>query len=125
MPQFDSEPRATTGTRGHAALHRFLVDRMGFIVEDEHRVGVFSIDCYVPEVHAGFEYDGKDFHASTKNRVRDVARDNWILGTAGIPIMRVIDADLKQPGTLFERISGWLEVFEDDLVARRDRERGL
>lgn len=126
MPQLDSSPRATTGSKGHRALHRFLVEVMGFIVEDEYPAGPYSIDCYVEEVHAGFEYDGKDFHSPTKRRRRDEDRDRWILEELGIPIMRVTDEDLLKGNqtTLFELVSGWLEVY-GNIAERRKKERGI
>lgn len=124
MPQFDSSPRDTTGTKGHKRLHRFLVSVMGFIVEDEYPAGPYSIDCYVPEVHAGFEYDGKDFHGSTKQKARDQERDSWIMGELGIPIMRFSDSDLLEGARadMFVAVSAWLEVY-DNIAERRQMER--
>jgi very-short-patch-repair endonuclease len=125
MPQLDGQERGTTGTSGHRALHRFLVEAMGFVVEDEHPAGRYSIDCYAEEVHAGFEYDGRDFHASTAQRRRDAERDAWILGELGIPIMRFTDADLlkgKRAG-MFEAVDGWLGA-QEGLAERRARARG-
>lgn len=120
MPQFDSPDRDTTGTRGHRQLHEFLVDVMGFIVEDEYPAGVYSIDCYAEEVHAGFEYDGKDFHSSTAQRRRDSGRDSWIMSELGIPIMRFTGPDLLKGNrpALFDLVSGWIES-HDDVETRR------
>lgn len=125
MPQFDSPNRATTGTKGHRALHRFLVDVVGFIVEDEFPAGKYSIDCYAEEVHAGFEYDGKDFHASTARKRRDAERDRWILGELGIPIKRFTDADLLRgnQGRLLREIQAWVDE-HGSVEARRMLARG-
>lgn len=68
-------------------LHDALVDA-GFDVEDEVQVGTYSLDCYVREWHLGFEADGP-VHGRAFQRRRDAKRDAWLLGTAGIPLLRV------------------------------------
>ena len=106
------------------ALHRFLVDVAGFIVEDEYPAGPYSIDCYAEEVHAGFEYDGKDFHDTTKRRRRDSERDEWILEELGIPIMRVKDADLLRGNqeALFCLLQEWVDS-HGNITERRKLEK--
>lgn len=126
MPQFDSGSRETTGTAGHRKLHQFLVHAIGFIVEDEYPAGIYSIDCYAEEVHAGFEYDGKDFHNSTSQRRRDLERDQWIMENLGIPIMRFTDWDLLKSNLdqLTELVMAWVDSYSN-IEERRKVARGI
>lgn len=125
MPQFDSGNRDITGTAGHKKLHQFLVNVVGFIIEDEYPASAYSIDCYAEEVHVGFEYDGKDFHSSTAQRKRDLTRDQWIMEALGIPIMRITEADLLKGNQqlLFTQIKAWVDSYGDinerRMIARR------
>lgn len=81
-------------TKIHVRLHETLWG-LGFDVEDELKVGPYFIDCYVRELHLGFEADGQAYHKG-KDAQRDAERDAWILANAGIPIKRVPDYDLKR-----------------------------
>lgn len=93
MPEWD---RPETGRTTLTAIHRRLRDlltRAGFWVQDELQVGKYRIDCYLQEVHLGFEADGRLHHTRTA-KMRDRARDEWILDNSGIIIMRLTDRDL-------------------------------
>ena len=68
---------------------------MGYYVEDEIRVGRFSLDCYVRETHLGYEADGRRYHQGVAKRAKDAARDAWIEKHAGIPVLRVPERLLK------------------------------
>lgn len=108
----DPRERITALTAGHRKLHSILVERLGLEVMDEFPVGRYVIDCYVPEVHLGFEHDGKDFHTSPKRRERDRGRDAWILEEAGIPIYRVPASRLANKAEmdrLVEDLMAWIE----------------
>lgn len=67
---------------------------MGLAVEDEARVGNYSLDCYLPEAHAGVECDGPT-HRGRRAREYDQRRDAWIMQCAGIPVLRVTSDQLR------------------------------
>ena len=96
---------------------------MGFSVEDELSVGKYSLDCYVREVHCGFECDGKRYHAGLKKQSRDRDRDRWVFENAGIPILR-IQADALQ-WRLWEdlkpQIIMFIDRFSSDTEERRSK----
>ena len=94
MPDWTREPTPTTQTGIHRRLHDMLW-LLGYDVEDEVAVGRFSLDCYVREIHLGFEADGYAFHHSKKKPERDAARHAWIMQHAGIPILRVPEKRLS------------------------------
>lgn len=102
------EPTPTTMTKPHQRMHS-LLRTMGFDVEDEVRVGRYSLDCYVREVHCGFECDGKRYHAGIAKGKRDRERDEWIFDNAGIPILR-IQADALQ-WRMWEELKPQIEEF--------------
>lgn len=132
MPEWDREKQATTLTTPHKRLHS-LLRVMGFEVEDEVRVGKYSLDCYVREVHCGFECDGKRYHAGIAKGKRDRSRDEWIFNNAGIPIMRIqadaisqvrmwddgVDARGNTVKKLKTLITEFIDEHADDIDARR------
>lgn len=125
-PLWNREPQALTMTKPHKLMHS-LLRQMGFEVIDEQQVGRFSLDCYVPEVHCGFECDGKRFHAGVKKSRRDRDRDEWIFDNAGIPILR-IQADALQWklwATLEPQIIDFIDRFADTIEERRTKGKDL
>lgn len=84
----------TTMTGGHRKLHA-LLEAMDYVVEDEHSAPPYSIDCYLPEVNVGVEYDGKPFHSGGVKQAKDSLRDRTILEEYGIPIIRTSAIDLQ------------------------------
>lgn len=82
----------TSGTVPHVRLHDLLLWQ-GFDVEDEVQAGPYRLDCYVRELHLGFEADGPHHGGLTRNR--DAARDGWIWENLGIPVLRVAADELR------------------------------
>ena len=81
--------QAKTGTKCHLRLHKIL-EEMGFQVLDEALFGRYSLDCYVPEIHIGFEADGKHWHS----KKHDSERDEWLFEKFSLPICRLKDSIL-------------------------------
>lgn len=88
MPDWTRDAGPTTDTRLHRLLREALGD-LGWYVEDEVRVGPYSLDCYVRETHLGYEADGARWHSTRAQQRRDAQRDGWILDRAGIHVCRV------------------------------------
>lgn len=97
---------------------------MGFDVEDEYVVGIFALDCYVAELHLGFEADGSMWHSGTQRR-RDVTRDREIEATYGIPVLRMKDFTLRHPAEAEARIDTFIDEHADTSEQRRSIARGL
>ena len=51
-----------------------------------------ELDIYIPSIKAGIEYDGKIYHSSDKNRLRDL-RKYRICKSKGIMLIRITDAE--------------------------------
>ena len=90
MPEWTRDPIPKTQTALHRRLHDVLL-LAGYDVEDEVQAGPYSLDCYVREVHVGFEADGRDFHQGK----RDAARDDEILRDLSLPVVRFSEAELR------------------------------
>lgn len=110
----------TSGTRPQRRLHDLLW-ALGFDVEDEVSVGGrFSLDCYVRELHLGFEADGPYHRRMRSDRARDVTRDAWIMAHAGVPVLRLTDEELSRPdGDLLPRLRAFLDEHRDNAEQRR------
>ena len=80
----------TTMTKPHRQLISIL-EGLGFEVEVEVSVYPYSLDCYLPELHLGFEADGP----SHKNRSKDQVRDDSIMSVYAIPIYRITVEELE------------------------------
>lgn len=119
----DRNKTPTTMTTPHKRLMS-LLRTMGFHPIEELQVGKYSIDCYVDEVHCGFECDGKRFHAGVAKGKKDKARDAWIFENAGIPLLR-IHADtimqVKMWDTLKEMVKDHIERFSPTLDERLEK----
>jgi len=83
------EAQVKTGTKCHLRLHKIL-EEMGFQVLDEALFGRYSLDCYVPEIHIGFEADGKHWHS----KKHDSERDAWLFEQFNLPVCRLKDSVL-------------------------------
>lgn len=94
MPEWTRDPVPTSGSRIHLRLHDALAG-LGYYVEDEVAVGRYSLDCYVRELHLGFEADGKIYHSTKRQLAQNAKRDAWIFEHAGVPVLRVAEATLK------------------------------
>ena len=64
-------------------------------MEDELQVGRYRLDCYVRELHLGYEADGRRYHRGAVKLRRDAERDAWIRENAGIAVLRVPERLLK------------------------------
>ena len=117
MPEWNRPAGRTSDTAIQRALHAILVD-LGFDVEDEVAVGTYSLDCYVRELHVGFEADGP-LHLGRAQRRHDEDRDTWIHVHAGIPVMRVSGPSLRDQDATRERIIDFLEDFRFTAEERR------
>lgn len=125
MSDWGKAPQSTVLTDGHRRLHNLLVG-MGLQVEDERSCGRYVIDCYVPEVHLGFEFDGSNYHSSVLQRRRDEERDRAILAEAGLPLLRVTEREMRRAGgreAVMERVRAFIEEHGDDVEERREWER--
>jgi very-short-patch-repair endonuclease len=76
-------------TKCHQRLHDILAG-LGFKVVDNADFEPYKIDCYVDELHLGFEADGIGYHWKR----RDAKRDAFILENYRVKILRITDKDL-------------------------------
>lgn len=120
------EPNQTTMTKPHKRLHS-LLRVMGFEVEDEVRVGKYSLDCFVREAWCGFECDGKRIHAGVRKQKKDGERDKWIYENAGIPVMRIQSDALqfKLWDELKVHIMEFIDSHAGDQAERERKGKGL
>ena len=120
MPEWTRDPVSSTGSRIHVRLHDTLVD-LGYYVEDEATVGRYSLDCYVRELHLGFEADGLIYHKTKRQLEQNTKRDAWILVNAGIPILRIPESRLKTASNpeLLECIELFTNLYVSDIDVRR------
>ena len=102
-------------SRGQRKLSRFL-EQLGFYVDQEVAVGEYSIDCYIEELHCGFELDSKYTHISRK---RDKARDKWIYENYSIPICRIDESELKDTDALTKKVLDFIEKWSQNVKERR------
>lgn len=107
----------------HRQLHD-LLGELGFDVEDELSVPPYSLDCYVRELHLGFEADGALYHSGPRKKQRDAQRDRDILNQYGIPILRLRDNELAS-STVSSLIDGFIGVYAESAEERRLVARGL
>ncbi|KKK94180.1 hypothetical protein LCGC14_2685450 [marine sediment metagenome] len=99
-----------------------LLNELGFDVETETLAGTFFLDCYVRELHMGFEADGPT-HDVPKQRQHDAYRDHVIWETHRVPILRVKSLELEDwdkglATGLLDRVLGFIDS-RDDAEARR------
>jgi very-short-patch-repair endonuclease len=59
------------------------IRELGLVVEEEYPVGPYTVDIYLPEIHAAIEVDGPDHR-----KKRDETRDHRILETYFMPTFR-------------------------------------
>ncbi len=114
MPEWTNREQDTTRTIPHQLL-RDALDRAGFYVQDELEVGQYAIDCYVREMHLGFEADGPQ-HSST----RDATRDTKIWDWSRIPILRLSSAGLGDSGATDLAVAMFVAEHSRDVEERRD-----
>ncbi len=123
MPEWTRETAQTSGTRPQEWL-RDLLEGVGYYVEDERQFGPYLIDCYVSELHAGFEADGELFHRTKGQRARDAERDHWLLTEAGVPVFRASAASLDPSGDgvqrLTEDVIKFCDNWFDNVASRRE-----
>jgi len=88
-----------TNTRPHLILENILRD-LDLEVHKEAYIGGYSIDCYIPKLHLGFEADGP-YHIEEKDNKRDSA----LFNSYYLPIIRLSAKDLiKKDLTLVANI---------------------
>lgn len=90
-------------TKGQLKLEKIL-NGLGYQTVLEYEVGQYYLDCMVPELSIGFEYDGP-YHLDKK---KDAKRDKAI-GEAGYKVIRVREKELNE-GFILKRIN---EINED------------
>jgi len=117
-----SVTQPTSLTKPHRELHSIISD-IGFGVEDEKQIGKYTLDCYVEEVHLGFEYDGP-MHDSPKQKLHDKNRDLWFLEIAGVPILRINEVQLKDKEQLLLIIESFVEEHMWTISDRMDKFNG-
>jgi len=86
-----------TNTKPQLALEKILKD-CGFQVVKEAIFAPYFIDCYVPEVHIGWEADCKLWHSKKK----DAKRDKYLFEKYHLPIKRFSDTVLLNKSMLDE-----------------------
>ncbi len=120
--EFGKEPTPTRGTSLERTLHAALA-HMGFYVEDSVQVDAYELDCYVRELHLGFEADGPTH--SGHRQVKDAQRDARILEAFGIEILRVPGRLLggSEQG-LTEMLDSFINKHADTAAARRAKIQG-
>lgn len=74
-------------TKEQMQLQR-IIEEMGFQTILEYPAGDYAIDCFLPELGIGLEWDGP-LHKTSKKR--DKGRDAIILSELGYNIIRVKD----------------------------------
>ena len=109
----------TALTKPHLEVHSLLVD-LGFLVADEFKVGRYTLDMYIKEVHLGFEFDGP-LHEMPKQQRHDKLRDYWLLHEAGIPIFRVDATLLKNKNQLKIDLLDFIETHSLTSEERRSK----
>lgn len=117
MPQWDRSVQNTTDTKGQKKLAKVLRE-IGFEVENEVPVGIYSIDCFVRELCLAFEFDGPS-HTMRKNK--DKKRDEWLL-SLGIPTFRVkvdIVESRYSSSKLTQDILEFVKQWEDSVLVRQ------
>ena len=87
-------------------LLRNIMEKLGFIVQEEKEVFPYLIDCFVPELRLGFELDGP-YHIG---KSRDLNRDEFILDNYGIKILRVKQKELKDVKKVEKKIIEFIEA---------------
>ena len=101
-------------SKNHKDLIKVL-NKIGFLVETEVWVSRYSLDCYVEDLHAGFEADTKKTHM----KGRDRKRDKWIWENYNIPILRVDIEEYKDMDTLKKKILDFVNKYEGTAGERR------
>ena len=115
--EFGKEPTPTRGTRIEQLLHDLLAS-LGFYVEDSVRAGPWELDCFVRELHLGFEADGPTH--SGHRQVKDARRDAQVREQFGIEVLRVPGALLTEASAaLSELIETFIYKHADTAAARR------
>jgi very-short-patch-repair endonuclease len=64
---------------------------MGHTVRIESPFPPYFVDCYIKELHLGFEADGKPFHNPRKDR----ERDNELLHAYDLRVLHLTEDELK------------------------------
>ena len=77
-------------TQAHQKLV-YILELLGLEVEIEKPAGPYSLDCYVPKYHVGFEADGP-FHMEN----RDKKRDDNLMVAFQLPVVRIQAVVLRQ-----------------------------
>ena len=92
--------------------------------------GLASHNCYVRELHLGFEADGPTH--SGHRRVHDMRRDEHIRVEYGVPVLRFLAATLlavtrgvEQRVVAERTVQGFIDRHGHDVGHRRERARGL
>lgn len=120
--EFGKESTPTRDTRLERILHDRLAS-LGFHVEDSVRVGPWELDCYIRELHLGFEADGPTH--SGHRQVKDARRDAKVREQFGIEVLRVPeDILVERPLALGELIDQFIDEHADTAEERRAGVRG-
>ena len=93
-------------------------------MEDEKSVPPYSLDCYVAELHLGFEADGGIYHSGPRKRAKDRERDWDILNQYGIHVLRLTDRELvsSMATTIIQQ---FIDENAESAETRRQVARGL
>jgi len=110
----DREKPPTELTAPHRAMIA-LIQGLDIVVIAEYPVGKYTLDCYLPEFHAGVEVDGPGHSKS-----RDARRSDDISNSHGIPIIHFADVVIKQqPGSVCTYLLEFIEDFADSVQLRK------
>lgn len=80
-----------------------------------------ELDIYIPSIKVGIEYDGKIYHSSDKNRLRD-SRKYRICKSKGIMLIRVTDA---MRGDLIIKSDHQIQIIDENPDSLNDAIRFL
>lgn len=110
----DSEGPSSELTAPHRALIR-IIQEIGFEVVAEYPAGPYTLDCYLPEFHAGVEADGPGH-----SKKRDAKRDG-VLCDLGIPVLRLGTALIEsEPDDARKMVVDFAQDFQENVAARRE-----
>jgi very-short-patch-repair endonuclease/biotin operon repressor len=82
-------------TRPHRKLAE-LLSNAGYKVVNEHPVGKYSVDCFVPDLNMAFEADGTYWHSDPAQQAYDKARDEWLITEGGLTaVVRLSEEEIN------------------------------
>lgn len=110
----------SSGPTERSGFHRDiekLLDEMGVNYISEKGWQPYRVDIYIPEWHLAIEADGP-----MHNKWKDQKRDNFLLETYGVPVMRVSQNNYHKEACK-KYILEFIEDFANSVATRKERAR--